>query len=166
MFREIELPKVPVEVILSDYLIRGSLQPRGELIGYLNDQNWSFVPMRDTEFFPLAMERRVKGLKQKLTVANKAFIKVVILLQEADAQRVSVPASKRPVIVYTEYFAIQGDLHVSADAPDEDLLDEMHDFYALSAVSVYPLKPAASVPTAGAPMALVSRPLLQAYQVK
>jgi hypothetical protein len=166
VFGEIQLPKVRVEVVLADYVIRGDMQPRGDLISYMNDPHWSFVALRESELFPLALDRRVKGVRQSLTVVNKAYIRALMLLDEDDAQRLSYPVTGRPVIFYSEYFAIQGNLRVSADAPDEDLLDDMHDFYALTEVSIYPLRPTASSPGPGAPLALISRPLLQAYQLR
>jgi hypothetical protein len=97
---------------------------------------------------------------------NKAHLSVVSLLRAEEVAEVTVPVTKRAAIFYVTQFAVQGQLHVSSDAPDEDLLDEMHDFYPLSEVSIYPLRPVASAPTVQVPMLWINRNLIQAYQVR
>lgn len=166
MFGEIKLRSFQVEAVLNDFMLKAELQPRGQLAAFLNDRNWSFIPFVNGEWIPLAADRRVAGIKRTFTVVNKAHLSVISLLRAEEVADVTVPVTKRSVIFYLAQFAVQGQLHVSSDAPDEDLLDEMHDFYPLSEVSIYPLRPVASAPTVQVPMLWINRNLIQAYQVR
>ena len=165
MFRQIELATLQIEAILQDYLLRGELQPRGQLVSYLNDRNWTFLPVKNAVFSPLAADRRVGEIKQGASVINKNRLAILSVLDEGEAGEIQLPSGKRPVIFYIAHFAIQGQLHVRPDAPDEDILDELHDFFPVTQATIFPVRPVAVMPTRQVPLLLISRPLTQAYQV-
>jgi hypothetical protein len=133
------------------------------MIVYLNDRNWSFVPLRNTEIAPIAADRRVGAITQDLVVVNKSEIIAVSILDVEEANKIQVARAKRPVVFHAGWFAVRGNLHIREDAPDEDLLDEMHDFYPISKASVYPIKPVAEGPNQAAPLLLINRPLVKIY---
>lgn len=165
MFREIKLSTLQVEAILEDYLLRGEMQPRGQLVAYLNDLNWTFLPFKNAVFSALATDRRVGEIKQAAAVLNKNRLAALSVLREEDASQVQLPQGKRPVVFYIAHFAIQGQLHVRPDAPDEDILDDLHDFFPISNATIFPVRPVPATPTRQVPLLLVSRLLTQAYQV-
>lgn len=165
MFRQIELATLQVEAILQDYLLRGELQPRGQLVSYLNDRNWTFLPVKNAAFSALAADRRVGEIKQAASVINKSRLAALCLVEEKEVADIQLPAGTRPVIFYVAHFAIQGQLHVRPDAPDEDILDELHDFFPVTRATIFPMRPVAATPTRQVPLLLISRPLTQAYQV-
>jgi hypothetical protein len=165
MFRQIELATLQIEAILQDYLLRGEFQPRGQLVSYLNDRNWSFLPVKNAVFSALAADRRVGEIKQSASVINKSRLAILSVLDEGEAAEVQLPTGTRPVIFYVAQFAVQGQLHVRPDAPDEDILDEMHDYFPVTQASIFPVRPVAVAPTRQVPLLLISRPLTQAYQV-
>jgi hypothetical protein len=165
MFRQIELPTLHVEAIMQDYFLRGELQPRGHLVSYLNDRNWTFLPVKNAVFSALAAERRVGEIKQAASVINKNRLAALSLIDEGEAAEIQVPAGERPVIFYIAHFAIQGQLHVRSDAPDEDILDDLHDYFPVTEAKIFPVRPVAAAPTRQVPLLLISRPLTQVYQV-
>jgi hypothetical protein len=105
-------------------------------------------------------------MKPAATVINKTKMEMVSLLEQDQVKDIQLPTSKRPVQMFTGRFAVQGLLHVSSDAPDEDLLDEMHDFYPLSDASIFPLRNAPSLPTQKVPLLIISRLRIQAYRAR
>lgn len=165
MFREIKLATVQVEAILQDYMLRGEMQPRGQLVSYLNDRNWTYLPVQNAVFSALAADRRVNEIKQATAVINKDRLAALSVLKEEDVSELQLPQDMRPVVFYVAHFAIQGQLHVRADAPDEDILDDLHDYFAVTGATVFPVRPVAVAPTRQVPLLLISRPLTQAYQV-
>lgn len=165
MFRQIELATLQIEAILQDYLLRGELQPRGQLVSYLNDRNWSFLPVKNAVFSALAADRRVGEIKQAASVINKNRLAVLSVLDEEEAAGVQLPAGTRPVIFYVAHFAVQGQLHARPDAPNEDILDDLHDYFAVTQATIFPVRPVAVMPTRQVPLLMISRPLTQAYQV-
>lgn len=165
MFREIELATLQVEAILQDYMLRGELQPRGQLVAYLNDRNWTYLPVRNAALSALAADRRVGEIRQSSAVINKDRLAAMSILREDEAAQIQLPIGERPVVFYIAHFAIQGNLHVRSDAPDEDILDDLHDFFPVSKVTIFPVRPVATAPTRQVPLLLISRPLTQAYQV-
>jgi hypothetical protein len=165
VFREIELMTLRVEAILQDYLLRCDLQPRGQLISFLNDKNWTNIPVKNAVLSPLAADRRVGEIKQAAASINKNRLAALSVLSEEEVAQIQLPLGERPVVFYIAQFAVQGTLHVRPDAPDEDILDDLHDFFPVSKASIFPVRPVAAVPTRQVPLLLISRPLIQAYQV-
>ncbi len=165
MFGELQLKTFQAEVILEDYLLRAKLQPRGSMLVYLNDKQRAFLPFEEAEIYPLAVERQVNCIKQPVIVVNKRYLKLLLLTSGEEAQREQLLASKRAVTFYTGIFVIQGQLHVNADARDQDLLDETKDFFAMSDASIYPIRKVLTPPTRHVPLLFLSRSLVQVYHV-
>lgn len=165
MFGEIQLKTFQVEVILDDYLVRAKLQPRGSMLVYLNDRQRPFMPFSDAEIYPLAVERQVNCIKQPSIVINKNYLKLLGLTNDEEAQEEQLLTTKRPVAFYTGPFVIQGQLHVNADARDQDLLDETKDFFAMTDASIYPVRKMLTPPPRHMPLLFLSRELTQVYHV-
>ena len=165
MFREIQLKTFQIEGILLDYLLRASLQPRGHLLAFLNDRNWEYIPFHDAELTPLAHDARLGGMRKEVLSVNKNNLCLVSLLDPEKTTDIQLPIAHRPVIFHLGLFAVQGELHVTSDAPDEDLMDDLHDYFPVTSASIYPIRPVSATPTAKVPMLFVNRTLVQAYQV-
>jgi hypothetical protein len=163
MFGQLQLKSFQAEVVLEDYLIRARLQPRGSMLVYLNDKQRPFLPFEEAEIYSLAVERQVNCIKQPEIVINKRYLKFICLTDDEEAKSEQLLASKRPVAFYTGVFVIQGQLHVNADARDQDLLDETKDFFAMSDVSIYPIRKVLTPPTRKVPLLFLSRSLVQIY---
>jgi hypothetical protein len=165
MFGELQLKTFQAEIVLEDYLIRAKLQPRGSMLVYLNDRQRPFLPFDDAEIYPMAADRQVNVIKQPEIVVKKRYLKILCLTDEEEAKQEQLLATKRPVAFYAGVFVIQGQLHVNADARDQDLLDETKDFFAMSQASIYPIKKVMTAPTRHVPLLFLSRSLVQVYHV-
>lgn len=165
MFQDIELVTFRVEAVLQDFLLRAELQPRGDLLGYLNDRNWRFIPFRNGELHALAADRRVGAMSQELATVNKHRLTVLSVLDKEQAANIQLQITNRPAVFYFDLFAVQGKLHVPPDAPDEDLLDEMHDFFSVSDAVLFPIRPVALQPVKDVPVLFVNRGMIQTYHV-
>ena len=166
MLGEIELASYPVEVILDDYLVRGEIQPRGDLLTYINDRNWEFVALRNCELFPIAKDSRVNAISQALIVVNKHHLCAMSVLDEAQVNEIRLHESDRSLICYINQFAFQGKVHVHSEAPDEDMLDERQEYYALSNASIFPIRPISAAPKQKVPLLIFKRDRIQAYHVR
>jgi hypothetical protein len=166
MFRELTLTTYQVETFSADFLVRANFKPRGAFLIYMNDRTRSFVPFDDVELFPVAPDRQVKGIKQGLMVVNKTVLQMMSIVNPEQAQSVQVLQAKRPAVFYTSHLAIQGHIHVNADARDDDLLDDTRDFFALTDATVYPLRAIAVAPTRQVPLLLLNRPHIQSYHAR
>jgi hypothetical protein len=165
MFKNIELPTFQVEAVTQDYLLRADMQPRGDMLGYLNDRNWQFISFRNGELQSLAADRRVGAMPQDITTVNKQRLTVLSVLKKDQAADIHLQITTKPSVFYFDHFAVQGKLHVPPDAPDEDLLDEMHDFYPVSDAVLFPIRPVAINPTKEVPLLFVNRSMIQTYHV-
>lgn len=165
MFGEIQLGSFETEAILRDYILRGELQSRGDLLAYLNDRQWNFIPFKEAEIHPLSKERKVGAMKRAETLVNKAHLEVISVLREDEAAKVHLSIYKRPVLFILGHFVIQGNLHVSEDAPDLDILDELHDYFPVTSGSIFPIRSAATAPTNRVPLLFISRPAVQVYRI-
>lgn len=166
MFREIELATIQVEVVSNDYVVQADMQPRGELSVYLNDRNRGFAPFKNVELSPLFVDRRVEKVRRGQLMVNKWNLVMLSLLRQEQADQVQLLSATRPIVIYTSHFAVRGQLHVSTEAPQEDLLSEVHDYHGLTRVTIYPLREVATAPTASVPLLFVRRQLVQAYHAQ
>jgi hypothetical protein len=166
MFGQIELPTFLVEVILDDYLVRGEMQPRGELLTFINDRNWDFVAFRNCELLPLAQDSRVSSINKNLLVVNKHHLCAISVLDEEQARNIRLHETDRSLICYINQFAFQGKIHVHSEAPDEDMLDERQEYYALSEASIFPIRPVSTSPKQKAPLVIFKRGRIQLYHAK
>ena len=166
MFREIELTTIQVEAILDAYVLQADMQPRGELGVYLNDRNRGFIPFQNAELVPLYADRRVEKVRRGQFIVNKHNVAILSLLREDQADQVQLLSATRPVVLYTSHFAVNGQLHVNTEAPQEDLLSEMHDYHGLTMATLYPLRELAAAPTSSVPMLFVRRQFVQAYHTR
>jgi hypothetical protein len=165
VFAEIQFTPIIIEAVLADYTIRGVLRSRGDIAIFLNDRNYPTFSLIDCELHPLAADRRVETVRQELITIEKTEVIAVSVLDESALESAQITVSKRKVIIYSGRFAIHGLLHVPADAPDEDILDEKRDFFAITEGSIYPLAPVGTDPHTSSPLILINRQTIQAYSV-
>ena len=166
MFGQIELSTFLVEVILEDFLVRGELQPRGDILTYINDRNWDFIAFRNCELLPLAKDSRVSAINQDLLVINKNHLCAISVLDKNQTENIRLQEGDRPFICYISQFAIQGKAHVHSESPDEDMLDERQDFYALTEASIFPIRPVSVSPKQKVPLLIIKRGRIQVYHVQ
>ena len=160
---EINLPVYKVEVGLSDFLIRAGFQPRGDFLIYLNDRAYSYLRFDEVSMKALSSDYHVSSVKQKTMSINRQSIFYLAVVIPEEADRLQVLQTKRPVIFYTNWCAIQGNLHVNTDSRDDDLLDQSRDFFAVSDATIFPIRSTIVAPASKAPYVLVNRHALTAY---
>jgi hypothetical protein len=166
MFAEIQFTSIKIETVLTDYLIRGELHSRGDIVIFLNDRNYPTFSLYDCELHPLSSDRRVEVIRHSLVTIDKNSVYAVGVLDDGALENAHLAVSKREVTIYTGRFAVHGMLHVPEDAPDEDILDESRDFFGVSGGAIYPLSPVATNPHPSFPLILVNRLMIQAYSVQ
>lgn len=162
---ELKLPVYRVEVGLKSFLIRGDFQPRGDFVIYLNDSAHTYLRFEKVSLSPIYPDYQIRAITQPFISVNRRNIVYVAVLQSEQAELIQVMQSKRAVIFYTDWCAIQGNLHVNTESRDDDLLDRSREFYAVSDASIYPIRAINQSVASTAPCVLVNRQALTAYHV-
>ncbi|MCP4428706.1 MAG: hypothetical protein GY803_29825 [Chloroflexi bacterium] len=162
---ELKFTTFTVEAVTSQFLLRGSFKPRGDLFIYLNDRRHLFFHFDQVEFAPMATGYQINTVKQPSMNINWAQIIYLALLDEEIIKNLQVLQAKRPVVFYTDKFAIRGDFHVNPDAHEHDLVDDVRDFLVVSQAAVYPLRSLATKPTKKAPLLALNRRQIVGYHV-
>jgi hypothetical protein len=165
MFAEIQFTSVTVETVLADYIVRGSMRSRGDILNFLNDRNYPSFSLHDCEVHPLAANRKVEIIRQSVVTIQKSKVVLVSVLDKSISEMAQLTVSKRKVTFYCGQFAIHGQIHVPADAPDEDIIEETRDFFGITEGSVYPVMPVGIEPYTGVPLILVNRLTVEVYSV-
>lgn len=153
------------EALTGDYLLRGRFQPLGGVFAYMNDHSRRFSLMLDIELLPLAVDRQAGAIKREEMTVNKSRFVLLSFLDEVQVREIQIMSSHRPVILYLDHVAVQGELHINADANDRDLLDETKNFYPLTNASIYPVHPLAAKPARQVPLCFVNTKYIYAYHV-
>ncbi len=131
---------ISVDVSTGNFLVRGGMEVRGDLMVFLNDHNRASFPILDAQLMPDGPEYRVATIKQASFTVAQERVAFVAVTNEKDAQTIQYVQSSRPVVFYTNWFAIRGDLHVSVEARDDELMDPSKDFFALTNAFVAPIR--------------------------
>jgi hypothetical protein len=163
---ELQLPTYRVEMMLPDFWVRANFKPLGPMLSYVNDRTRSSMRFEETELMPLAPDKQVGCIKQPKITVDKKNLVLIALLDGVDSGSVQLLQSKRPVIFYTSHFAIQGRLHINADARDDDLLDDGRDYAALTDVTLFPLRQLGTTALTRKPsLVLINQQYVQTYHV-
>lgn len=160
---ELNLPVFQVEIAMGNFLISGNFQPRGDALVFMNDQSRTHVRVDDVELKTLTPDYQIPGFRQPYMSLNRDRIHFISIIDQEQAELLQVLRTKRPVVFYTDWCAIRGDLHVNRDLRDDDLLDLGHDFFAISSASVFSTKGVVKMPTRSASYVLVNRHMVLAY---
>jgi len=160
---EIKLATFDVEVAMPHFLLKAKFQPRGDLLIYMNDQAVQFYGFEEVQMLPLDGDFQVRPFRQPIMTVSEKYLVFISVMKNEDAEKLQLLRAKRPVVFYTDWFAIRGQLHVNEDARGDDLLDGPRDYFAISDASVYPIRKAAANPTRKAPLLLLNRNAIYAY---
>jgi hypothetical protein len=167
MFGSLErsLESYRVEAFTLDYLLRGQLRPLGELPNYINDRRREFIRVEEAEIVPITGDRHLRPIHRETFIASKHNLLVLSLVEPGDAVKTQILISKRPVVLYLAQLIVRGQLHVTAEASEDDLIDDARDFYAVSEANVYHLHGATPAYAREVPLLFVNRPLVQGYHL-
>ena len=162
---ELQLPTFKIEAVTAQFIYRGILQPRGELFTFLNDRRFLTFQITEVAFHPVAAGYRINTLKQASINVNWREIIYLAILEQEDLERIQFLQSERPVTFYTCNLAVRGSLRVNPDALDNDLLDDLRDFVAVTDANILPLCPLALNPASHVPLLAFNRHQIESYHV-
>ncbi|MCA9873738.1 MAG: hypothetical protein KC441_08785 [Anaerolineales bacterium] len=162
----IKLESWHIELGIPGFLVRATIQPRGDLMIYLNNQTYTSFTFNDVELLPLGADYQIKGVKQAMMNVNRQAISFMTVTEPDKASKVQLLQSKRPIVFYTEWFAVRGDLHVNTETPDENLLDDKFEFFMITEATIYPLRAVNHRPLAKAPAVAFNRKAILAYHAQ
>ena len=154
-----------VEIGIPNFLLRATFQPRGDLMLFLNNFTYTSYSFSNVELLPLATDYQIKGVKQPAMTIIRQAMTFVSILEPDKAAKIQLLQAKRPVVFYTDWFAVRGNLHVNSEAPDDNLFDDKFEFFILTDAKVYPLRPMNHKPTAQVPALAINRKTLLAYHL-
>lgn len=154
-----------VELGIPNFLIKTRFQPRGDMLIFMNNRTYLSYYFEDIELLPLGTNYQFNVIKQPGMTVNRGVISFLSIIDESDVKKMQVLAAKRPIVCYTEWFAIRGDFHVNTETPSENLFDEKYEFFVLTNVTIYPLRKMMTKPTAKVPALLLNRTAILGYHV-
>lgn len=161
----IKVDPISIDVSAGNFLIRGSLEARGDLLVFLNDQNRSSFPVIDAQVMADGPEYKVSTMKQSSFTVSQEHIAFVAVTNEEDAAKVQYVQVSRPVVFYTNWFAIRGNLHVSSEARADELMDPTKEFFAVTDVSVFPIRKMTHQPQHNYPLLAIQRSGIVGYHI-
>jgi hypothetical protein len=98
----IRLENWKVEVAIPNLLIKATLQPRGDLMIFLNNLTYTSFTFNDVELVPLGTDYQVKGVKQPMMNVTRNAISFMSVLEPEKATQIQLLQSKRLMVFYTE----------------------------------------------------------------
>lgn len=154
-----------VEVGIQNFLLKGTFTPRSDFMVFVNDHDIATYPFVDAQLVPLTAEYQVPGIRQTLISLNRDLIAFISVLDVAQTERLQYVQASHRVVFYTDWFAIRGDLHVSGEAREDELLDTRHDFFALTHADIHPLRPLTGTMQRKVPFVAINRHRVLAYNL-
>lgn len=161
----IQFDTISVDVSTGNFLIRGEVEARGDLMVFLNDHNRSSFPIRDAKFMPDGPEYKVPPMQQPNFTVSQEHVAFVAVIKDTAVEKIQFVNSSRTVVFYTNWFAIRGELHVSSEARDDELLDPTKEFFAVTDVAIYPIRQMTNKPQRRYPLVAIQRSGIVGYHV-
>jgi hypothetical protein len=157
-FGPIERPVYQSEVICKDYFVRGGFQPIGPMLPFLNDMGRRFIQFQDATLTAYDASNPLAQLRPSSVMLGKREIVAVSILDPAGVEAAQLFATSYKMIVYTNRFVIQGDLHMGAeDTPMDFLSDSNADFVGMTDTTLYPLVTSQRQPQLKASLFIINR---------
>ena len=156
---------ISVDISAGNFLVRGEIEPRGDLIVYMNDENNTSFAVLNAQFMPDGPEYKVSTIKQNSITINQNHLAFVGIIHEADLERIQFVQSSRTAVFYTNWFAIRGELHVHGEAKEEELMESTRTFYAVTQASIFPIRQTTHAPHRTYPLVIINRAEMIGYHL-
>jgi len=156
---------ISVDISAGNFLVRGEIEPRGDLIVYMNDNNNTSFAILNAQFMPDGPEYKVPAIKQSLITINQDRLAFLGVINEADMERVQFVQSSRTAVFYTNWFAIRGALHVHGEAKEEELMEPTRHFYAVTNATIFPIRETTHTPHRTYPLVIINRSEMIGYHL-
>jgi len=157
-FGPIERPVYQSEVICREYFVRGGFQPIGPMLPFLNDAGRRFIQFQDPTLTAYDAGNPLAKLHPSGVMLGKQEIVAISILDPEGVEAAQLFATSSKMIVYTNRFVIQGNLHMGAeDTPMDFLSDSNADFVGMTDATLYPLVAAQRQPQLKASLLIINR---------
>jgi hypothetical protein len=136
---QVQLPHFPIQALTISFYIRGTMEPIGPVINYLNDVNRQHIPFLDATVIPLAPGPLGTVTRSQLIVPKSD---IVALYMDDAAARSAIQLMKRVerCIAYMPSLVCRGEFHLGTDTRWQDMLSLLAgDFFAVTAAMSFPL---------------------------
>jgi hypothetical protein len=156
---------ISVDVSAGNFLVRGEIEPRGDLVVYMNDENNSSFAILNAQFMPDGPEYKVPTIKQASITVNQEHIAFVGVINEEDVARIQFVQAARTAVFYTNWFAIRGNLHVHGETKEDELMEPTKNFYIVTDVSIFPIRQTTHEPQRKYPLVILNRTEIIGYHL-
>lgn len=156
---------ISVDISAGNFLVRGEIEPRGDLIVYMNDDNNTSFAIQNAQFMPDGPEYKVPTIKQSSITVNQEHLAFVGVIHEADLERIQFVQTSRTAVFYTNWFAIRGELHVHGETKEEELMEATKHFYAVTQASIFPIRQTTHTPHRTYPLVIINRSEIIGYHL-
>ena len=156
-----------VEVVMSQFVMRAEFQLQGDVLAYLNAPTRNFFRFDNATLLPLSDDYQVPAIKQSVQFVSREYIAFISFLEmEEQSGQTRFLQMKRPVVFYTDSFAIKGDLHVSEDRADDAIFDTRTTLFPLTDATLYPLRSLVRYPSQEMPFLAINKTAVLSYHVQ
>lgn len=161
----ITFQRINVDVSAGNFLVRGEIEPRGDLIVFMNDENNSSFAILNAQFMPDGPEYKVPTIKQASITVNQDHLAFIGVIKEEDAASIQFVQSSRTAVFYTNWFAIRGDLHVHGEVKEDELMEPTKAFYPVTNASIFPIRQTTHAPHRTYPLVAINRSEIISYHL-
>jgi hypothetical protein len=163
-FGELQRPRYPVQVITTQYVFTGEVEPFGPLVLWLNDTSREAISLYGVQGAALDAGRAVETLARDELLLLKHDIVAIDLPSPEARQTVSLMPRSEKVVIYTARFVFSGAYSLSAETRLPEMLDTLKgDFFPLLSAQLHPLSPPRVPVFRASEMVILNRRQLSAY---
>jgi hypothetical protein len=128
------------EVFTDEFIIKGQLEPLGQLVDFLNDPRQDCLPVTEAVFNPMEPDNPLNPLAIPEIILSKQKILFISLLTRADREAIPMLPNKQPIIAYTRRFVLRAVFRLGGDMRIRDVFDAFTaTFLPVQDASLFPL---------------------------
>jgi len=132
------LQRHQVQILGRKFQFAGEMEPLGQVLDFLNNENRSTFPVYDVTIHPVGPSGPLAAITRPEITVSETELGFIFFLDSDYRQQVPVLRNSDRVIAYTPHAVLRGNFHRGAETRLGDMFDTLQGaFFAMTEVSIF-----------------------------
>ena len=150
--------EIAATVLMPGFMAEGTLQVRGMLQTYINDEQRPVMSLYDVSLYGLEQGNPARSVHVPELFVRKSVCQVIAFQETFSQEDVGLKPRLERLAAYTSHYVVQGNFHMGADALVGDFIEASKSWFLnVTDAAFFTLFPAQAGILSGAPLVFLHR---------
>ena len=150
--------EIATTILLPGFMAEGTLQVRGMLQTYINDEQRPVLSLYDASLYGLEQGNPARSVRVPEVFLRKSVCQVIAFQETFSQEDVGLKPRSERLAAYTSHYVIQGNFHLGTDALIGDFIEAAKSWFInVTDAAFFTLFPAQAGILSGAPLVFLHR---------